>query len=102
MATKNVPDGLVSAIKSSAVYLDSGSECLTWSQVERIGVAVAAWLRAEGKRREEKKERTEVALEFVECDTCRAKPGSPTLCRGCVVNRAVIESLGGRSKSRYE
>lgn len=25
--------------------------------------------------------------EFVECDTCRAKPGTPYLCRGCLANR---------------
>lgn len=29
-------------------------------------------------------------LEFMECDTCRAKPGSPPLCRGCLHNRNVI------------
>jgi len=34
-----------------------------------------------------------LALDFVECDTCRAKPGSPTLCRGCLRNRAVICAL---------
>jgi hypothetical protein len=28
--------------------------------------------------------------EFMECDTCRAKPGSPTLCHGCLHNRDVI------------
>lgn len=32
--------------------------------------------------------------EFVECDSCRAKSGSPTLCRGCLHNREVIESFG--------
>lgn len=31
--------------------------------------------------------------EFMECDTCRAKPGSPQLCRGCLNNRSLIESL---------
>jgi hypothetical protein len=25
--------------------------------------------------------------EFVECDACRAKPGAPTLCTGCIANR---------------
>lgn len=30
---------------------------------------------------------------FLECDTCRAKPGSPTLCKGCLHNRSLIESL---------
>ena len=30
---------------------------------------------------------------FVECDTCRAKPGSPTLCAGCLHNRQVIGEL---------
>lgn len=29
-------------------------------------------------------------LEFKECDTCRAKPGSPILCSGCRHNREVI------------
>lgn len=32
-------------------------------------------------------------LEFAECDSCRAKPGSPTLCHGCLRNRAVIEAM---------
>lgn len=30
---------------------------------------------------------------FLECDTCRAKPGSPTLCRGCLHNRSLINNL---------
>lgn len=30
---------------------------------------------------------------FIECDTCRAKPGSPMLCEGCQHNRGVIERL---------
>ena len=38
--------------------------------------------------------------EFVECETCRAKPGSPILCHGCLSNRALIfnlkKELGGR------
>ena len=29
----------------------------------------------------------ELAYGFVECDTCRTKPGSPTLCSGCLANR---------------
>jgi hypothetical protein len=36
------------------------------------------------------------AEEFVECDACRVKPGSPTLCRGCLSNRALIEKLTGK------
>lgn len=31
--------------------------------------------------------------EFKECDTCAAKPGFPTLCRGCVNNRNAIQAL---------
>ena len=34
--------------------------------------------------------------EFMECDTCRAKPGTPILCDGCLHNRAAIESLNKR------
>lgn len=32
-------------------------------------------------------------FEFMECDTCRVKTGSPTLCSGCLHNRAIIEEL---------
>jgi hypothetical protein len=31
--------------------------------------------------------------DFLECDTCRAKPGSPALCRGCLRNRTMINML---------
>jgi hypothetical protein len=37
--------------------------------------------------------------EFTECDACRSKPGSPTLCGGCLRNRALIEKLSGRTTS---
>ncbi len=30
---------------------------------------------------------------FVECDTCRAKPGSSDLCVGCINNRTLIDRL---------
>lgn len=36
------------------------------------------------------------ALEFMECDTCRAKAGMPELCRGCLHNRTAIERLKRR------
>ena len=32
-------------------------------------------------------------LQFVECDTCRAKPGSPVLCYACLLNRQIIDHL---------
>lgn len=31
--------------------------------------------------------------EFVECDACTAKPGSPELCAGCLANRLTIQRL---------
>lgn len=31
--------------------------------------------------------------EFLECDTCRAEPGMPILCEGCLQNRAAIDRL---------
>lgn len=32
-------------------------------------------------------------ITFMECDTCRAKPGMPTLCSGCLHNRAIISNI---------
>jgi hypothetical protein len=31
--------------------------------------------------------------EFKECETCAAKAGSPYLCKGCLHNRTLIDSL---------
>lgn len=39
-------------------------------------------------------------FEFVECDTCVQKPGSPPLCNGCLLNRATIERLKTLLKDR--
>jgi hypothetical protein len=36
--------------------------------------------------------------DFMECDTCRAKPGTPTLCAGCLHNRSLINELMRRPK----
>lgn len=36
---------------------------------------------------------------FMECDACRAKPGSPTLCPSCLHNRGLIEELYRRTTS---
>jgi len=32
-------------------------------------------------------------IEFMECDSCRKKPGSPPLCGGCLANRESINRL---------
>ena len=32
-----------------------------------------------------------IQKEFIECDACRAKPGMPILCNGCISNRGLIE-----------
>ena len=37
-------------------------------------------------------------LIFMECNDCREKPGSPTLCQGCIHNRYVINMLIERCK----
>lgn len=36
--------------------------------------------------------------EFMACDSCRAKPGSPTLCVGCLHNRQAIEDMRKASR----
>lgn len=33
------------------------------------------------------------SVEFIECDTCAAKSGSPQLCKGCLNNRTAIGRL---------
>ena len=38
--------------------------------------------------------------DFVACDTCRAKPGSPALCLGCLHNRTVIGLLQKNAQRR--
>lgn len=40
------------------------------------------------------------AIGFMECDTCRTKSGAPTLCAGCLHNRAMIEALAADAR-RY-
>lgn len=42
-----------------------------------------------------RQEAKEPKPKFMECDTCRAKPGSPILCEGCLHNRRLIEELTG-------
>lgn len=37
-----------------------------------------------------------IAAEFQECDTCRAKPGTPLLCSGCLHNREAFTALRER------
>lgn len=32
-------------------------------------------------------------FEFVECDACASRPGSPSLCAGCLANRHVVGKL---------
>jgi len=32
-------------------------------------------------------------MDFMECDDCTKKPGSPQLCPACLNNRSVIETL---------
>lgn len=41
-----------------------------------------------------------IEAEFIECDTCRVKPGSPVLCSGCLANRRTISGL--RASCRTE
>lgn len=31
--------------------------------------------------------------DFIECDVCRSKPGSPILCYGCLCNKQLISAL---------
>jgi hypothetical protein len=45
---------------------------------------------------------SEMPLEFMACDTCRAKPGSPPLCAGCLHNRYVIDELRISDKDAWD
>lgn len=41
-------------------------------------------------------------LEFMECDSCRKKPGSPYLCEGCLHNRNAIYELQQKHEKDLE
>lgn len=41
-------------------------------------------------------------LTFIECPTCAAKPGSPTLCTSCLINRDAIEKLHKEFEAQAE
>ena len=36
---------------------------------------------------------TNTKADFMECDACRAKPGTPDLCSGCLYNRELVRNL---------
>ena len=42
----------------------------------------------------------QVSEEFTECETCRAKPGSPILCASCLHNRTLISRLQWELKKK--
>lgn len=42
------------------------------------------------------------APRFMECDACRAKPGLPPLCAGCLHNRDLIKAYGQRYTSEFK
>lgn len=42
------------------------------------------------------------APRFMQCDACRAKPGLPPLCAGCLHNRDLIKAYGQRYKSEFK
>jgi hypothetical protein len=44
----------------------------------------------------------EKKLEFIECDSCRVKPGSPLLCESCLNNRNVISELKDQIRNKGE
>ena len=39
------------------------------------------------------KQNKDIEVNFEECDTCRAKAGSPYMCTGCYKNRQMIGTL---------
>jgi hypothetical protein len=40
--------------------------------------------------------------DFVECDTCRAKTGTPQLCNGCLANRDTISNLQAWQEKAFD
>lgn len=43
-----------------------------------------------------------MGYDFMYCDTCRAKPGSPILCEGCQHNSHVFDRLNRISRQVYD
>lgn len=91
-----VRDGTVitKGLCAAAPYLQ-----LPWEEPTKEEVAAIHWtLLSDGiatfvRRRNAALLPEPVVPGFIECDSCRTKPGSPTLCRGCRHNRDVIEAL---------
>lgn len=52
-----------------------------------------AWVAMIRRGLREMQQRNFERFEFVECDACAAKPGSPSLCAGCLANRHVVSNL---------
>ena len=52
-----------------------------------------AWIAMIRKALEEGRLHTFDRGDFVACDACAAKPGSPSLCAGCLANRYIITML---------
>lgn len=49
------------------------------------------------------KRRKETTLDhFMECASCAAKPGTPTLCKACLHNRALVDYYRQRSIKQQE
>ena len=42
---------------------------------------------------------TNQSTDFIECDECRAKCGTPSLCDSCISNRGLIENLKWKVES---
>ncbi len=42
------------------------------------------------------------SFQFIECETCKAKPGSPELCASCLNNRSVIDKLKNQRNATTE
>jgi hypothetical protein len=59
---------------------------------------IKAHLKYNGKELDWRAERGIIELDFIECDSCRSKPGSHELCIGCLWNRALIAYLKKEAK----
>lgn len=85
--TRYVPDKSVTDTDTWAAQQIAAAQAVDVAPAGSRDDEIDAWRRALGRSLGPVIGERFMAEEFVECDACRAKPGTPALCAGCLANR---------------